>query len=280
MRLGVHIRIAQGLVKALDRALELECETVQLFSGNPNSWTRTPLNPVIAAEFYEKTSRLSMRPIIVHTPYLLNLASPEDDIWHKSREALADAVRRAALLGAEYIVTHIGSHKGAGYEVGIKRIHEAVRYALDADPHPTIALELGAGAGNSIGSRFEHIGDILDGMSDVIERVGICIDTAHLWGSGYDISSEEGVLAMFGELDKYVGLDRLKVVHLNDTQKDLGSHADRHYHIGLGQIGEEGFRAILHHPFTANLPGIIETPGGDDLEQDRANLAVLRRLRK
>ncbi|MCE5321705.1 deoxyribonuclease IV [bacterium] len=276
MRLGVHIRIAGGLVKALDRAQYLGCESVQLFSGNPNGWTRTQLPNDVADKFRARTSELDIHPIILHTPYLLNLASPDDVIWQKSKAAMVDAVQKAPMLVAEYIVTHIGSHKGSGYTNGVRRIADAVRFALDADPYPTIALELGAGAGNSIGSRFEHIADIMEHLPDVTDRVGVCIDTAHLWGAGYDISTLEGVNSMFGELDRYVGLDKLKIVHLNDTQKDLASHADRHYHIGHGRIGLEGFRAILQHPITHNLPGIIETP--DDIEWDKRNLNELHKL--
>lgn len=276
MRLGVHIRIAGGLVKALDRAQYLGCEAIQLFSGNPNGWARTMLPQDVADKFKDRTAELDIHPIILHTPYLLNLASPDNDIWEKSKGALVDAVEKAPMLGAGYIVTHIGSHKGSGYASGVERIADAVRFALGADPYPTIALELGAGAGNSIGSRFEHIADIMVHLHDVIDRVGICIDTAHLWGSGYDISTDEGVGAMFDELDRFVGLDKLMVVHLNDTQKDLASHADRHYHIGHGQIGLNGFRAIVRHPIMHDLPGIIETP--DDIEWDKRNLIALRNL--
>ncbi|MEN6356280.1 MAG: deoxyribonuclease IV [Armatimonadota bacterium] len=278
MRLGVHIRIAGGLVKALDRAQYLGCEAIQLFSGNPNGWARTLLPLDVANKFRARTAGLDIHPVILHTPYLLNLASPDDVIWIKSKGALVDAVEKAPMLEAGYIVTHIGSHKGSGYKVGVKRIANAVRFALEADPNPIIALELGAGAGNSIGSRFEHIADIMEHLPDVTDRVGICIDTAHLWGSGYDISTEGGVSDMFDELDRYVGLERLKVVHLNDTQKDLASHADRHYHIGHGQVGLEGFRAILHHPATRDLPGIIETP--DDIEWDKRNLKTLHSLQE
>jgi deoxyribonuclease-4 len=278
MRLGVHIRIAGGLVKALNRAQYLGCETVQLFSGNPNGWARTVLLPDVAEKFRARTSELDIHPVILHTPYLVNLASPDDEIWAKSKTSLADAVEKAPMLGAEFIVTHIGSHKGSGYDNGVVRIAEAVRYALEADPFPTIALELGAGAGRSIGSRFEQIADILQNLTDVIDRVGVCIDTAHLWGSGYDISSAEGVGAMFEDLDYFVGLDKLKMIHFNDTEKELASHADRHYHIGHGMIGIEGFRAILQHPATRNLPGIIETP--DDIEWDKKNLMTLRELQR
>lgn len=300
MRLGVHIRIGGGLLKSLDRARELGCEAVQLFSGNPNAWHRTPPDLIAAEMFRARTAELGIRPIVLHTPYLLNLAAPDDAIWTKSRDSLADAVWRAPAMGASIVVTHIGSHKGEGYEAGVHRIGEAVRFALDVPAHPepvegraepaapahpepvegpVIALELGSGSGNSIGSRFEQIADIMAELSDVSDRVGICIDTAHLWGAGYDISTAEGVRAMFDLLKQHVGFGKLKIVHLNDTLMALDSRRDRHHHIGQGQIGLEGFRAILNYPGTRDLPGIIETPADDnDLTPDKQNLAALRGL--
>ncbi len=279
MRLGVHVRIAGGLVRSLDRAAELGCEAVQLFSSNPNAWIRSPLDLDTAAEFAARAASLGIYPIILHTPYLLNLAAPDSDIWRKSQYALADAVRRAPAMGASIVVTHIGSHKGTGYEGGVRRIAEAVAFALDSAAEPVIALELGSGAGNSIGSRFDQIADIMAALGDDGARVGIAIDTAHLWGAGYDVSTADGVAAMFEELDRCVGFGKLKVVHLNDTEMALGSHRDRHYHIGRGQVGLEGFRAIVNHPVTRDLPGIIETPADDGLALDRANLETLRGLR-
>jgi deoxyribonuclease-4 len=279
MRLGVHVRIAGGLLKSLERAQELSCEAVQLFSGNPNAWARKPLDLDVAASFAAKAASLDIHPIILHTPYLLNLASPDDVIWIKSREALADAVGRAPAMGASIIVIHIGSHRGEGYEAGVGRIAEAVRYALDAAPEPVIALEMGSGSGNSIGSRFEEMADIMRELGDAGDRVGVCLDTAHLWGAGYDISTAEGVGVVFDLLKKHVGFDKLKVIHLNDTEMALDSRRDRHFHIGKGQIGLEGFRAIINYPGTADLPGIIETPAGESLEADHQNLATLRSLR-
>jgi deoxyribonuclease-4 len=267
------------LVKALDRAQTLGCEAIQLFSGNPNAWARSPLDPASAALFSARAAELDIHPIVLHTPYLVNLASPDEDIWGKSAVVLADAVKRAPSLSANYIVTHIGSHKGEGYDEGIHRIARAVRFALDAAEGPVIALEMGSGSGNSIGSRFEQMEDILAHLTDVAERVGICIDTAHLWGAGYDISTAEGVNSLFDLLKRHVGLDRLKVVHLNDTQMALDSRRDRHYHIGKGNIGIEGFRTILNYPGTEHLPGIIETPAEDDLAPDIENLGTLRSLR-
>lgn len=290
MRLGVHVRIGGGLLKSLDRAEQLGCEAVQLFSGNPNAWARKPLDHVAAQSFRTRAAELDIHPIILHTPYLLNLASPDQTIWTNSIMALTDAVRRAPYLGASIIVTHIGSHKGEGYDAGIRRVQDAVRNALDVDRagsvpepptpvvEPVIALELGSGSGNSIGSSFEQIADIMVGLADVSERVGICIDTAHLWGAGYDISTDAGVNDMFDTLKRCVGFDKLKIIHLNDTQMALNSRRDRHYHIGKGCVGVEGFRAILNYPGTEDLPGIIETPAADDLTLDVMNLATLRDL--
>lgn len=280
MRLGVHIRIAGGLVKSLDTAPELGCEAVQLFSSNPNAWVRTQLDLETAEAFAARAAALDIRPIILHTPYLLNLAAPDNDIWRKSKYALADAVRRAPLLSAGVVVTHIGSHKGAGYEFGVGRIAEAVAFALGAHKEPIIALELGSGAGHSIGSRFAEIADIMTALGGAASRVGVALDTAHLWAAGYDVSDADGVEATFAELDRCVGADKLKVVHLNDTQVALGSHRDRHYHIGRGRIGLEGFRAVVNHPVTRDLPGIIETPAGDGLTLDKQNLDALRALRE
>ncbi len=172
MRLGVHLRIASGLLEALDVAQELECEAIQIFSGNPNSWSSIPLNPELANKFAEKVRSLGIYPVVLHTPYLLNLASPDDDIWNKSRNALSDAVRKASMMGSDRVVTHIGSHKGDGYEKGIARICEAVKSSLDAAEGVAIALELGSGSGNSIGSTFEEIADIMRCLPDLPERIG------------------------------------------------------------------------------------------------------------
>ncbi|MGI6296478.1 MAG: deoxyribonuclease IV [Armatimonadota bacterium] len=280
MRLGVHVRIGGGLLKSLERAQSLGCETVQLFSGNPNAWTTRPVDPHAAAEFSTKIRELGIHPVILHTPYLLNLASPDVAIWSKSVDALAYAVAKAPLLGASIIVTHIGSHKGSGYEAGVTRIASAVKQALQADSRPLIALEMGSGSGLTIGGKFEHIADILEATGDSHPRVGLCIDTAHLWGSGYDISTTGGVNEMFSLINKHIGFDKLKVIHLNDTEVELGSKRDRHFHIGKGRVTLEGFQAILNYPGTGDLPGIIETPAGQAFAEDYENLATLRSLQQ
>ncbi|MGQ9455743.1 MAG: deoxyribonuclease IV [Armatimonadota bacterium] len=277
MRLGVHVWVGRGLGRALDYAVALGCESIQLFSSNPNSWTTGTLDPEAARLFAEKITDLRIWPVVVHTPYLLNLAAPSLDIWIKSRDALFEAVRRARMLGAEYVVTHIGSHKGHDLRKAYTRVATAVSDVLGSNGGVEIVLELGSGAGNGVGSHFEEVAEIIERI-DCSERVGIAIDTAHLYAAGYDISTSEGVSSMFERLDSVLGLDRLKVVHLNDTQVQLGSRKDRHYHIGLGNIGMAGFRSILRHPATRELPGIIETPA-EGVEWDIRNLKVLRELR-
>jgi len=278
VRFGVHIRLDKGLLRSLDYAEALECEAAQLFSGNPSGWARKPLAPDSAEEFRARAAGLGVRPVILHTPYLVNLAAPDDTVWRKSTEALADAVSRAPALGASVVVTHIGSHKGTGYEAGVRRIAEAVRHALGAAEGPRVALELGSGSGNSIGSTFAEVSDILDALEADASRVGVCIDTAHLWGAGYDISTSDGVLRLFDEMQQTVGVSQLLLAHLNDTQMELGSRRDRHYHIGQGRIGLEGFRAIVNYPRLDDVPGIIETPG-HERALDHMNLATLRSLR-
>ncbi|MDH7600620.1 MAG: deoxyribonuclease IV [Armatimonadota bacterium] len=276
MRLGVHVRISKGLLQALDFARQLKCETIQLFSSNPNSWLRRPLNSELAAEFERGARALGISPIILHTPYLVNLASPDQEIWNKSKYALSDALTRARLLGADRVVTHIGSHKGAGLKTGIARVATAVNEALETADGAAVVLELGAGSGNAVGSSFEEIADILAAVK-YQDRIGIAVDTAHLYAAGYDISTQQGVESVFSEIERLVGIDQLKVVHLNDTEMPLGSHRDKHHHIALGRIGYEGFRALLHHPATAGLPGIIETPA-EGIEWDIRNLTILRQL--
>lgn len=277
MKFGIHMKTAGGLTKALESAQALQCETVQLFSANPNSWHTKEPDPAECERFVDQCRALGIDPVVLHTPYLLNLASPDDEIWNLSVNALCYAIRKADMLRAESIVTHIGSHKGAGVALGIGRIAEAVGIALDCGWSGRIALELGAGAGRTIGSTFQEMESILSHI-DSTDRVGICIDTAHLYASGYDISTSEGADSMFCDLHAFVGCEKLLVVHLNDTIMALSSHRDKHHGIGEGNIGLEGFRSIVNHPCTCNTPGIIETPANCPEDYAR-NLNILRSLR-
>jgi deoxyribonuclease IV len=278
MRLGVHVRLPKGLSSGIAQAERLGCETIQLFAGNPNSWIESPLSPIAVREFLEGRQRLDLHPVILHTAYLLNLAAPNESIYSKSVEALRLALERAKTLDAEYVVTHIGSHGGTGYEEGAGRIASAVSVALDGSPGTAIVLlEGGAGAGNTIGSRFEEMADLLHRLDNHSERVGIALDTAHLWGAGYDISTAAAVDRTLQSFDSSVGLGRLRLIHCNDTKVGLGSHLDRHWHIGEGNIGIDGFRALVNHEALRDLAGILETPM-DEPGHDERNLSLLKSL--
>ncbi|MDO8684212.1 MAG: deoxyribonuclease IV [Armatimonadota bacterium] len=279
MRLGVHVRIAKGLASAVTEAERIGCETIQIFAGNPNAWRESFPTLEAVEAFRNGISRLDIRPVTLHTAYLLNLATSNDLIYSKSVQALKNALERAKLLGAEYVVTHIGSHGGAGFAAGVKRIQEAVTSALAASPGShMLLLEGGSGAGNTIGSTFEQMAVLLNSLTSVGERVGIALDTAHLWGAGYDVSTVHGVNQTLDEFDNMVGLSRLRLVHCNDTRVELGSHLDRHWHIGEGNIGIEGFRTLVNHPALSDLSGILETPM-DEPGWDVKNLNLLKSLR-
>lgn len=280
MRLGVHVGIGSGLGNAARRAVELGCESVQMFSSNPSSWQIGRLDEKEAEEFRETIALASIKPVILHTPYLINLASQSSGGWTNSWRALAAALSRADKLGAEYVVTHIGSHGGAGIEAAGLRVREAVMRALDtASGEAVLLLEGSAGSGNTLGSSFEELAYLLYLLEERKSRVGVCIDTAHMYGAGYDLAGEEKAAEVIAEFDRVVGLSRLGVVHLNDTQKTLASRVDRHWHIGRGNIGLEGFRALVNHPALADKAGIIETP---EMESgfDEINLNTLKSLRQ
>lgn len=279
MKIGAHVTTGgRDLKETALAAYEMGCETIQIFAANPNSWTAKPIDPARAAEFKEAVIDKDISPVVIHTQYLLNLASPDEDIYAKTIAALEDSLERAGVLNAEYVVTHMGSHKGAGEDCGIGRICDAVTGVLERSDSPAVLLlENSTGAGNTIGGRLEHLGSVLDRLSGLGDRLGVCLDTAHLWGAGYDISPE-GLDPFISEFDSIVGMDRLKLLHLNDTLVERGSKRDRHANIGTGAIGEAGFRAILNHPALERHPGIIETPA-DRIESHVEDMAFLRKLR-
>ena len=235
---------------------------------------------------FAQAARLNeLYPVVIHAPYLINLASPDDSIWEKSTALLQWTLQRGALLGAHYVVFHTGSHRGSGVEAGIARIAEAIRRILpETPPEVMLLLENDVGAGNSLGYSFEQLGAVIDLLPDYRERLGVCIDTAHLWGAGYDISNAGTTRQMLEQFDRIIGLDRLKVIHLNDTEMALGSHRDVHARLGEGIIGEEGLRVLLCEPRLAHTAVILETPiktdeqEKEDWEHDKQQLARARTL--
>lgn len=258
MRIGLHVSIAGKIYEAADRARELGCNTMQIFSRNPRGWQAMALNDADAAEFKKRRLKKDIAPLLVHIPYIINLASPDDGLYKKSIDAYIGDIRRADSLNAEFFITHLGSHLGSGEEEGIKRFKDALNIVIEkAEPKTTILLETTAGSGSSLGYKFEHIADMIKGVRRG-EKIGVCLDTQHIYAAGYDIVSDlDGVIKKF---DAIIGLSRLKAIHLNDSKSPLGSRVDRHEHIGKGEIGLEAFRKILNHPKLKTLPFIMETP--------------------
>jgi deoxyribonuclease-4 len=276
MLLGAHVSISGAIHMSVDRAVELGCTTFQIFTRNPRGWTYTKLKKAEVDEFRRKSEAAGFSVAMAHMPYLPNIASPKKDIYEKSVRSLVAELERCGALGLELLVVHVGSHLGAGLEKGVEQVANAVNRAVEAvDNQVKVLLENMAGQRNSCGSRFEDIAKILSRVKNA-DRVGVCLDTCHLLAAGYDIRSEEAVEATISRFDKVVGLSRLWAVHLNDSKGALGSGLDRHEHIGMGNIGENGFKAFINHPAIRDKPMVIETP-----EDERGNYATdLAKLRK
>ncbi len=276
VKVGVHVSIAGSIDLAVDRAKDAGCDVFQMFSRNPRGWGYKPISGDDSTLFRQKIKTTGLLPVD-HMPYLPNLASPKNEIWEKSVEALQAELDRCGRLGIPYLVTHLGHHLGNGIAGGRARVIKAVNTALQgSDNDVMLLLENTAGEKNSVGSSFEHIRAIIDGI-EKSDRIGICFDTCHAFAAGYELRTKEGLEATLAQLDGTLGISRLKVIHVNDTKGDLGSGLDRHEHIGMGFIGEDGFRHILHHPVFAPLPLVCETPV-DDRRDDRGNIGKVREL--
>jgi len=279
MRIGVHVSIAGKIYEAADRARILGCGSMQIFSRNPRGWAASALTKDDAGEFRARREKHGIYPLAIHIPYLINLATPNDALYKKSIDAYIEDIRRADLLGAEYFVTHLGSHTGSGEANGIKRFSEAINEIIKtARPKTMILLETTAGSGSWLGYRFEQIRDILDGIKER-SRVGVCLDTAHIFEAGYDIRTKNGLEHTLSRFDGLIGVSLIKVVHFNDSKSDLGSHADRHEHIGKGKIGFEALARVINHPYLRAAAFIMETPKKTD-KDDKMNLKTARKMYK
>jgi deoxyribonuclease-4 len=273
-------------VKAVETARRIGCDTIQIFASNPTAWRPTAANPVADAAFAEAARLYDLDPVVLHAPYLINLASPDETIWEKSLALLTWTMQRAELLGARYVVLHTGSHRGSGVEVGRARIVQAlIRLLPETSSAVMLLLENDVGAGYSLGHCFAQLAAILAQLPQQYQdRVGICLDTAHLWGAGHDISTAASTLTVLQSFDETVGFSRLKVLHLNDTAVPLGSHRDVHARLGEGIIGEEGLRALLKHPRLDHIAVLLETPivtdenGKEDWEHDAQQIAKAKGL--
>jgi deoxyribonuclease-4 len=276
IKCGVHVSIAKSIDRAVDRARERNCDTFQIFTRNPRGWKVKKLVPEEAVAFRDKLRESSIAPAVAHMPYLPNLSCPKKGLYRKSLKALILELERCRVLGIPYLVTHLGSHLGKGRAIGLERLVEATDAAFDVSKGKTmLLLENTAGTTNSMGSSFEEIQEIM-GRVKHKARVAVCFDTCHAFGAGYDLRDAESVEKTVDQLKRTVGLESLKVVHANDSQGELGSKRDRHEHIGMGHIGEQGFRAILHNDVFRKLPLILETP----IDKRGTDVTDLRKLRE
>lgn len=276
-RLGAHVGIGGGLIKAAAAAAAIGCETMQIFSRSPRGGKPRQFGPDELLGWLRAIKEANIWPLVIHVPYFLNLASPEAKIYDYSVESLALDMERAGALGASYVVTHIGHGRGDP-DGAHERVAAAVSAALDRSPPGVmLLLENTAGAGGELGTRFADLAEVR-ALAGASGRIGLCLDTCHAFGAGYDLSNEGGVEATLDEVERTLGLGSLRVVHANDSKGTLGSGIDRHAHIGQGHIGLDGFRALLRHPALDGVSFILETPVDEarGLEEDLAALKQLR----
>src|SRR2546427_3721900 len=275
--IGFHVSIKDSLTSALDCASDLGCSTSQIYTRTPRGWNFRPLDEEEVSSFLERRRQTSFKFVVAHMPYLPNLPTPVKALMRKSRSSLGEEVKRCGSLGIDYLVAHIGSHMGKGTMVGVRNVAEACDEALEESNGKTVLLlENMAGQKNCVGARFEELKQILDLVKNR-RRVGVCLDTCHLLAAGFDMTSREAVERTMSLFDELVGLEAIKVVHLNDSKGPLGGALDRHERIGLGQIGREGFRAFLHYDSVTDRPLLMETPV-DDRRRDAQNLQTVKRL--
>ncbi len=279
MRFGFHISIAGGFSNVVERAHVRGCETIQFFSRNPRGWRYDALHKKEVEDFRSSIQSSSLFPLFLHLPYLPNIASKRSRFYERSIDSIATDLERADQLGTQFLIIHIGHRLGSSEAEAIEAVSQGINQAFEVVKNPVILLlENTAGQGTEIGYHFEQLRRIIDGVQER-ERMGICLDTAHSFEAGYDLSKREGIERTLESFDQTIGLKRLHLLHLNDSKTPLGSRKDRHWHIGEGFIGQEGFRYLINHPSIRNLPGIMETPRKDTVE-DIKNMEVIRSLVK
>lgn len=277
LRLGAHMSIRGSIDLSIDRALEKGCNTVQIFTRNPRGWKSEKLNSGAVDNFILKVRDSGVSPVFSHMPYLPNLASSREEVYLKSKETLKSELERCSTLKIPYLVTHCGSHLGRGSEYGITRIAEAINEAImDTEDEVMLLLENTSGSKNSMGNSFENLAKIYSSIKEK-DRIGFCFDTCHAYVAGYDLKTIGAVSMTLEEFDDKIGTEKIKLIHLNDSKKGLGSKVDRHEHIGLGMIGEKGFKAILSNNTINELPLILETPI-DSRRDDVGNINRVKAL--
>ena len=284
---GAHMSVAGGLPRAVARAVVHRCDALQVFAKNANQWRGRPLPPDEVAQFRRDVASAGLVAVVSHASYLINLATADAALRAQSREAMADELDRAEALGLLGVVLHPGAYTTGRASDGIRLIADNLRDLLDARAAGTtmVLLECTAGQGSSIGSRFEELAEIV-GLMDGHARVGVCLDTCHLLAAGYDLTTDDGYAETFAAFGRIVGFDRLRLFHVNDSKKPLGSRVDRHEHIGKGHLGLESFRRLVNDRRFASIPMLLETPKGEGKPTgpiavdplDEENLNTLRAL--
>ncbi len=279
MQLGFHVSISGGFSRSVERAYELGCTCMQIFSRNPRGWTVKPLDKNDIAEFRKLREKWDITPVFVHTNYLINLASARPELYERSIEQFVIDLERAEALGAEYLVTHLGSASDKDAAWMIDRVSHALNTAMKLHPPvATILLENTAGEAGDVGYTLEQVREVMNGLDDT-GSFGLCYDTCHGFAAGYDIRMKKDVDTLAKKIDSTVGLNRLKGMHLNDCLRDFNSRVDRHWHIGEGKIGLDGFKFLLNHPAFRDIPKVMETPKETE-EDDPRNMKTARSLLK
>ncbi|MGE5141027.1 MAG: deoxyribonuclease IV [Rudaea sp.] len=281
MRIGAHVSIAGGADLAVDRGIELGCEAIQIFTKNNNQWRAAPLTSEVVDRFHTKLGDSDIHPVVAHTSYLINLGTPDPALWEKSFESFETELERCERLGVHYLVTHPGSHMGAGTDRGIENLARAINKANARHPEYRVVtlIEQMAGQGTNLCGSLEQVAQVID-LTEDKKRVGVCLDTAHLFAAGFDYRSAEKYAATIKTINAVVGLERVKCIHLNDSKTALGSKVDRHEAIGKGKIGKIGFQLFLQDRRFRNTPGLLETPTDGTGKYERLNLRMLRKLRE
>jgi deoxyribonuclease-4 len=277
--LGTHVSVAGGVHTAFERATQIGCTTMQIFVKNASQWKAKPLGESDIQSYKTASGGATVAPVIAHAAYLINLCAVDPGVLARSRDAYEDELRRCEVLGVAGLVVHPGAHLGAGEAVGLERIAASLNeiHARTEGFRTLTLLETTAGQGTTLGYTFAQLRTMIDGIQQQ-ERVGVCLDTCHVFAAGYDIRTASGWESLMEEFDRTLGRDRLKAIHVNDSKKDLGSRVDRHEHIGLGRIGLEGFRFLMNAPELAGIPKILETEKSDDMHEDLENMDRLRSL--
>ena len=278
MQIGTHVSISGSVANAVNNAIERKCNAFQIFTRSPRSWHAKELEQGEVNEFKDRlsSSDIDRFATTAHMPYLPNLSSPEDDGYQKSIKSMIKEIERCDKLGVPYLVTHLGSHKGSGEENGIKRLTDALNKVAETKADVIILLENTAGQKNSVGSDFKQLAEIFSKCKPA-KKFGICLDTCHAFVAGYDLRTKNSVKKTMKEFDDTVGIKHLKILHLNDSKGELNSNRDRHDHIGLGEIGNEGLGEMIKIMNKHKIPIVLETPI-DDRRDDFGNLKQAKSL--